>query len=136
MITPNKDRYLSPYQKIEVYRNLNKEGVTYSIRQGGRVVAHATELSLRDVEFHVQPAGQKRVRKTKRKNVHAWVTGFLTDYAKARVGKKMTRIVYDPYRFKHFVNAKTKRPVHKAKTAVLYSQGVIAYLPKDAVRRG
>lgn len=126
MIVPYKNRTIRIYYPVEVYRNVNKKGVWYSVRQDGKVVAHVTEISLREVKFHVGEGGRKRAKKTKRKNVHAWLTGYVTNYAKARYGKEMTRVVYDPMKYKNFVTLKDKKRVKKARTAVLYADGLIA----------
>ena len=127
MIVPYKQRTLRRYLPVEVYRNLNKEGVWYSIRQEGRVIGHADVISLKDVKFHVGVKGNARVKKTGRKNVHAWADGYLTNYAFARIGKKMTKVFYNPKENKSFVDKGGKK-ISKARTCVLYSGGVIAYL--------
>jgi hypothetical protein len=126
MIKPYKKRIIRTYEPVEVYRNVNIEGVWYSVRQRGKVVAHVTEFSLKDCEFVVQEAGRKRAKK--RKNVHAWVKGYPTNYAIARIGKRMTRVIYDPKAFKNFVTWKGHKKVKKAHTAVLFSGGVVACL--------
>ena len=56
-----------PYYKfdesrpIEVYFNLHRK--EFSIRQDGLVVQHLSYLDMQDVTFHVQPAGNARVRR-------------------------------------------------------------------------
>ena len=80
-LTPFHNRTIDPDRPVEVYRNINaskraKGGVVYSIRQGGKVVAHAELVKLRDAEFIVHEAGRQRVLATGRKNVHAFVRGF------------------------------------------------------------
>lgn len=131
MILPHKNRRIDKYKPVEVYRNVNKDGaVWYSIRQSGKVVGHADELSLTQVTFHVQPSGNKRVKKTKVKNVHAWIKGYLSNYAVARIGKRMVRVQYNPLLNDSFVTPtkkKTKK-VTKAKSVVFYSGGVLACL--------
>lgn len=71
-------------KKLQVYMNIRryKQGVPFwSLRdkKTTRVVGHACSLVLEDCSFTVQPSGQSKVRKTKRKNVHAWVTGTRVD---------------------------------------------------------
>jgi hypothetical protein len=63
--------------RVQVYRNLNQPGVTWSVRdaQTGRVVAHEHSITLSDVRFHVQPAGQQRARREQVRNVHAYIAG-------------------------------------------------------------
>jgi len=59
---------------VHVYRNLHKD--CFSVRQGGIVVCHAENVVLRWAEFVVGVAGRERVRKERKKNVHAYVKGF------------------------------------------------------------
>jgi len=66
--------------KVSVYKNLNKG--LFSIRAcggpaKGRVIAHAANVALVGVGFHVGKLGQHEVRRTGHKNVHAFVTGTL-----------------------------------------------------------
>ncbi|UBV45462.1 hypothetical protein LAJ19_20265 (plasmid) [Deinococcus taeanensis] len=62
-----------PETPVEVYRNLTRR--CWSVRQGGRVIAHSPWLLLRDVTMIVRPGGRDRVRRTGRNEVHAWVRG-------------------------------------------------------------
>lgn len=78
VITPYKGREIDLDESVEVYRNLNRKGRVYSIRQNGLVVGHSTAVMLRDVKFHVGKSGVERVRKNMRKNVHAWAKGFIS----------------------------------------------------------
>ena len=59
--------------KVEVYWNLRKK--CYSVRSKGKVIAHVPFITLKDVEWVVQPGGRRRVRRQKRKNVHAFARG-------------------------------------------------------------
>ena len=60
---------------VEVYRNLQKK--CWSVRQNGKVICHTDYITLKWSRFVVQPSGRSRVLKEKRKNVHAFVRGFL-----------------------------------------------------------
>ena len=60
---------------VEVYRNLQKK--CWSVRQNGKVICHTDYITLKWCRFVVQPSGRSRVLKEKRKNVHAFVRGFL-----------------------------------------------------------
>ena len=65
-------------KRVEVYRNLNFG--CFSVRAlGGKhkglVIDHVIQITLENAEFVVQPAGNRRVRDEKRKNVHAFVRG-------------------------------------------------------------
>ena len=83
-------------QRVEVYRNLHKN--CYSVRaltgeNKGRVIDHVRSITLKDATFVVQPAGRDRVLREKRKNVHAFVRGYVTDES---ITHGM-RVRYDPY---------------------------------------
>lgn len=78
MIEPYKGRSVDKKRRVEVYRNLNRrDGVWYSVRQNGKVVGHTQLLRLRDCYFVVNEAGRQRVLRTGRKNVHAFVLGYV-----------------------------------------------------------
>ncbi len=88
--------------RVEVYRNLHKN--CYSVRaltgeNKGKVIDHVQSITLKDAKFVVQPAGRKRVLREKRKNVHAFVRGHITD----EPFKKGTPVKYDPYLTDAFV---------------------------------
>ena len=74
---------------IKVYFNLHKK--QFSVMQGGLVVQHLFYLDMQDVTFHVQPAGNAKVRREKKKNVHAYVKGMLAPDYRTR---NLTRIGY------------------------------------------
>ena len=107
-----------PYYKfdesrpIEVYFNLHRK--EFSIRQDGLVVQHLSYLDMQDVTFHVQPAGNARVRKEMKKNVHAYVKGKVAcDYRQLDL-TKLGEITYNPYKYKNFVWKESEEPVSKA----------------------
>ena len=64
-------------KRVYVYWNLHRK--LWSVRQSGTVVDHAGLLSLRDCKFLVGKAGQARVRREGKKNVHAGVSGYLLE---------------------------------------------------------
>ncbi len=70
-------QYIDPTKKVRVYRNLHKDCI--SVKQGGLVRCHATNVVLKDCKFIVSEAGQRRVRNEKKKNVHAFVEGYVVD---------------------------------------------------------
>ena len=72
--------YVNRLQKVRVYRNLHKKCL--SVKQGGIVQCHTDNIVLRDCKFIVSKAGQKRVRDEKRKNVHAYVEGYVVNARK------------------------------------------------------
>lgn len=75
MIKLFKGRKLNRRAPVRVHRNLHRK--TYSIVQGGQVVAHAEKLALRDVKFVVSDAGWRRSILKGFRTVHAHVAGML-----------------------------------------------------------
>jgi hypothetical protein len=128
VITPYRHRYvdLDWELPVEVYRNTNRKGVCYTIKQQGYVVAHADEVFLINAEFYVSEAGRKRVLKSGKKNVHAWVSGELVkDYIPGD-RSRVFQVVYNPKRYKTFRRTDTKKPIKHASMVMLTEMGVFA----------
>lgn len=126
-IVPYANRMHDLYydEPVDVYRNVNKKGVTYSIRQGGYVVAHATEIALVNAEFIVKESGKKRVRKTGVKNVHAWVRGeVVRKYEPSESSRLRAKVTYNPKKNDTFILKEGKLIVKSAPFVLLNSQGV------------
>ncbi len=107
---------LDKTKKVEVYFNLHKK--CWSIRQAGKPVVHSDFVEIKEPQFVVQQGGNARVRREKRKNVHAFVRGYLTD----RVGifpKSQKLVTYNPYKHTSFVERGTDEPICSAQYAVL-----------------
>ena len=90
--------------RVQVYYNLHKKRL--SIRNRGKVIKHADMIGLTNVKFHVQPAGQAKVRKNKRKNVHAYVAGDLAKKKDIDIGLPQELVKYNPYKNDFFVDEK------------------------------
>ena len=106
-------------KKVEVYRNLHKN--CFSIRQNGKVVDYVysgQELHLTDVEFRVQPAGRERVRREKKKNVHAYVKGTVAPLEGLQRKKLFIRCFqtacYEPYTMESFETFPDETPIYEA----------------------
>jgi hypothetical protein len=103
-------------------------------KQDGLVRCHANHVTLRDCKFIVSKAGQKRVRDEGRKNVHAFVEGFLADTREADKivdgTKSDTEIwegesnwqkaYYNPYTCDTFINQYDGSPLEATRFADLY----------------
>jgi hypothetical protein len=118
-------------KKVWVYRNLGLPGVWYSVMQNGRVVAHRRRLLLEGVKFVVRQAGRVKVLREKRKNVHAFVTGFVAVGGACGIdsnGRNLPmRVRYNPYEAGHF-QSPTGRKIDGAAAALLNASGVtVAY---------
>jgi hypothetical protein len=104
---------IDPLKRCQVYKNLHTG--TWSVRQGGKVVAHPTILMLRDCRFHVQPAGRAKVLAEKKKNVHAYISGFLSSAKECNDNHADldNRVIsYNPYKMESFQDI-YGNPVHE-----------------------
>lgn len=79
MLTPYKNRILDPSKPVEMYRCLNRRGYCFSLRQEGKVVAHSTDVVLKDCKLIVNKAGKTKALRTNERNVHAFVRGYISD---------------------------------------------------------
>lgn len=115
-------------RKVRVYRNLHQEGSNgepaYSIQQDGKVLGYAQECWIQDAKFIIQKAGQERVRREKKKYVHAFVDGFLTS---PKNNYLPFTAKYDPYTDDTFVDVFDGEPVYEAMIARVGPEGVSYY---------
>lgn len=72
-------------QQVDVYWNLHED--VFSIRGKHhtaprlRVLGHSADVIMKDVTWVVQLSGNERVRRERRKNVHAWARGIILSWA-------------------------------------------------------
>lgn len=78
---------------VEVYWNLHKHVFSVRDRKTGLVIGHCDEVRLSNVKFHVNEGGRRRVLRERKKNVHAFVRGNVTDHDPMA----LTPIRYNPY---------------------------------------
>ncbi len=82
MITPYKGREVRPGDRVKIRWNLRTGGWSIMAANGtmrDRVVAHADELHLADVEFRVSQVQRQRAQRTGQRNAHAFAVGILLD---------------------------------------------------------
>lgn len=108
--------------KVEVYWNLHKH--CWSVRHKGKVIAHVTSIALDDVTWVVQPAGNEKVRREGKKNVHAFARGTVLDSTTYQYewtpAKGWQEVTYNPYIDRHFVErTASRKPVTKSSAALL-----------------
>lgn len=115
--------------KSFLYRNLKTKTWSQKL-SNGKVVDRPLEVIIFKPKMVVSQAGRDRVRKTKKKTVHAGVRGFVTyknnstqnlftiDILK-NIGFK--EITYNPYKFDNFIFVETGLPVFEAEIAYLTS---------------
>ncbi len=89
--------------EVDVYFNVTRK--VFSIRQDGIVIAHRSKLFLTHSKFIVRESGQKRVRETGHKNVHAFVRGMWDqkDYHTFKDLLLWRRVSYNPKRDNFFM---------------------------------
>ena len=111
-----KDRSIDADKPVKVHRNLNNG--TWSVKQSGRVVGHATQIALRDVTWIVQEGGRKRVVEKGQKNVHAYAKGHLMheDATGSTDTPDGYQVTYNPFVHETFV-AFDGMPVHESEYA-------------------
>lgn len=105
---------------VRVHKNLNKKCWsihTYQKGKGWRLYRSVSCLWLEFVTFKVSKAGNKRTRRQKRKNVHAFAYGSLlacndiqnsisqlNNHLDSLVDWHWSKAKYDPYKHKTFVS--------------------------------
>ena len=89
--------------EVDVYFNVTRK--VFSIRQDGIVIAHRSNIFLTHSKFIVRESGQKRVRETGHKNVHAFVRGMWDqkDYHTFKDLLLWRRVSYNPKRDDFFM---------------------------------
>ena len=97
-------RLIDLNRKIEVYRNLHKD--CWSVRQDGLVKFHCDTIHMSGCSFVVQPAGHARVLREKKKNVHAFIRGYLCGFTSDEQVDAFCwdDIYYNPYKTDTFVD--------------------------------
>ena len=93
---------------VKVYRNLHKG--CWSIQQNGLVKAHSDEVNLFDCEFLVNEKNRQKVIKEKRKNVHAFVKGYIWNTPVDLIKQAS----YNPYANNYFYDVNNLVSIHKA----------------------
>lgn len=115
---------LNPEKPIRVYRNLNrtlgKEKGFWSVKQGV-VRFHCTQIFLKNVTFPVNERVRLEVVRDKKKQVHAYVEGFITDRPTYYDGYEA--ITYNPYENKKFVCCRGEVKAAEACMLVRLSDG-------------
>ena len=88
---------------VRVYRNLHKKCI--SVKQAGIVRCHATNVVLKDCKFIVSEAGQARVRNEGKKNVHAFIEGYVKPayLVNQMLDFGWDTVYYNPYETDHWV---------------------------------
>ena len=123
--------------KYEAYFNLHKQCLSVRPTSRGGKVMHMNAVRFENVRFAVQPAGRAKVLREGKKNVHAFVRGYMREFSRlgsatliytAILTKDMERVTYNPYKYESFVYESDEKPIHKATAAVVVGQSI--YVPR------
>lgn len=111
---------------IKVYRNLHKQ--CWSVQQDGLVKAHTNLIKLFDCEFIVNQKGREKVIKEKRKNVHAFIKGYLSELFDSMLDTiHGTEITYNPYKNEFFYEKNSGSSIHSADAVLLDDRKVYSF---------
>ncbi len=102
----------------------------YGIMQDGKLLASAKQVRLEGVEFLVRESGRQRMLRRRRRNVHAYAIGHLSDYVHPSEQRALAPmhgrgVFYDPHRFSSFVDTETRSSVTRAESAQFDESGVV-----------
>jgi hypothetical protein len=92
---------------VDVYYNLHKKCLSVRDVATRRVDQHVDHIALQNAKFHVSASGRARVLKERRKNVHAWVRGYVASES----AECSTQVTYNPYKYASFVTKSDEKPV-------------------------
>lgn len=90
---------LNPEKPVRCYRNLHTG--LWSVKQGV-VRFHTSEIVLTNAKFIVNETGRQRVLREQRKNVHAYVVGYIYPSV-SFIGEE---VYYNPYTCSNFMIGK------------------------------
>lgn len=114
--------------KVDVYFNLHKKCL--SVRDCGtrRVIQHTDSIMLKHVEFVVSETGRQRVLRERRKNVHAFVRGYIdtTAYAGDVDVVCNTQVTYNPYNNSSFMKLADQSPIKSADHVIINGRVILA----------
>ncbi|MEM7250474.1 MAG: hypothetical protein AAF493_03575 [Pseudomonadota bacterium] len=113
---------------VRVFRNWKHD--CYSLMQGGLVRASASAVVMSQVQFVVRESGRQRMIARGSKTVHAYAVGYLQDHVHPEEQRALATIdgralIYNGWRFEHFVDAESHAPVYEAERVLLGPDGVI-----------
>ena len=105
---------------VRAYWNLHKKKWSLQDRRTRRVFMHVDAITLADGKFVVRAAGQAKVRREGRKNVHAFAVGDVSLRNGFRVSGRSRKVKYNPYVDDTFVFEDTGEPITEAYIITLY----------------
>ena len=83
-------------------------------------------MILEDCSYHVQPAGNRKVRKKMQKNVHAYVKGeIIARNIEDKYSISAPQVSYDPYKTDYFYKCATGDKIESSKLLYFSNQGKV-----------
>lgn len=112
-----KGRSIDFNKPVKIYKNLHNG--LFSVMQNNLVVAHVESFILDNVTFKVNESGRQKVLKEKKKNVHAFVIGYIKsiNIESGLVNSDYTQVRYNPYLASTFLLVKKK---HLSQKQIIY----------------
>lgn len=95
-----KGRKINFDQKVMVYKNLHNG--KFSVKQNGLVVAHVDSIEFEVAMFNVNESGRQRVINEKKKNVHAFIVGYIKAVNVDKDVSNLKAVSYNPYKYSQF----------------------------------
>lgn len=102
----SKKRSLEEGERVRIYKNLNNGKMSimsWNKRHNdkGRIIAHVDDILLEDCKMIVQPAGNRRAKREKVRNVHAYVEGNVSMEQSDNIIWD-GYLYYNPFKCNHF----------------------------------
>lgn len=112
----NLTSYFNKKREVKVFLDQNKK-MLHIIQ--GKKECFTQYISLKNVTFNVNQQGRKKVIETQKKNLHAWVKGFLCHPVEFNHLDKISFVWYNPYETDQFMIG--EKPVYSSNFADLCS---------------
>ena len=93
-----------------------------------KLAGHAENVYLHNAKFKVSEAGRQRVIKNKRKNVHAFIIGEITNRFESLELDPFLSVRYNPYEMDKF--RCQNKDISAAKTVIINGRHVYAQNPQ------
>jgi len=126
--------------RVRVYYNLRKNCLSVVEKSTRRVYRYTQGISLSNVKFIVSQKGVERIRRNKRKEVIAFVEGWVMawhaseycwqcgDMRRGFSTLDGIEVLFNPYKWKNFVLKNGKRKITSASYVAIDGKKIKAYL--------
>jgi hypothetical protein len=97
-------------KKVDVYWNLKCDKYSLLDRSTRRVCARKPQVRIQNAQLIVNPKGRDRVLREKRKNVHAFIRGEMSEEW-CEIPEDAIQIHYNPYRAPYWTKSDLKTEI-------------------------